>query len=89
MLKALLRRLRQFMGAELMAGLDRLKPELQAARAETAALRGELATLRGELAALRDELAARDARENALAKQMEAAFLAIALNRRDERATSS
>ena len=82
MLKALLRRLRQFMGAELMAALDRLKPELQAAKAETAALRGELA-------ALRDDLEARDARENALAKQMEAAFLAIALSRRDERAMSS
>ncbi|HTQ71303.1 MAG TPA: hypothetical protein VMH92_07385, partial [Acidocella sp.] len=69
--------------------LDRLKPELQAAKAETTALRGELAALRDDLAALRGELAARDARENALAKQMEAALLAIALNRRDERAMSS
>lgn len=69
MLKPFLRRLRQFMGAELMA-------ELHSVRAENAALHGELNSLR-------DELAARDARENALAKQMEAALLTIALNRRE------
>ncbi len=56
------------MAAELMA-------ELQAARAETAALRGEIASLRGELAA-------RDTQGSALAQQMEAALLTIALNRR-------
>lgn len=82
MLKTFLRRLRGFMGAELMAELDRLKPELQAVRAENAALRGDLA-------ALRAELAARDEKDNALAKQMEAALLAITLNWREERTISS
>ncbi|MDE2320008.1 MAG: hypothetical protein KGK02_09975 [Rhodospirillales bacterium] len=67
MLKPGLRRVRMFMGAELAA-------ELQAIRAENAALRGSLE-------ALRAELTSRDAKENALVKQMEAALLAIALNR--------
>jgi hypothetical protein len=74
--KAFLRRLRQFMAADVTASLDRMQPELQAIRAENAALRGDLA-------ALRVELAARDAKENALAKQMEAALLTIALNRQE------
>lgn len=76
MLKAALRRLRQFMGAELMAELDRLKPELQAIRAENAALRDDVA-------ALRAILAASEVGEAALAGQMEAALLTIALNRRE------
>ncbi|MBU6449109.1 MAG: hypothetical protein KGQ26_05720 [Rhodospirillales bacterium] len=67
MLKPALRRVRMFMGAELAA-------ELQAIRAENAALRGSLE-------ALRAELTSRDAKENALVKQMEATLLAIALNR--------
>jgi hypothetical protein len=75
MLKAFLRRLRQFMAADVTAALDRLQPELHAARAETAALRGDVA-------ALRAELAARDAQGSALSQQMEAALLTIALNRR-------
>lgn len=74
MLKPFLRRLRQFMAADVMAAFDRMQPELHAARVENAALRTDVA-------ALRAELAARDAKENALAKQMEAALLTIALNR--------
>ena len=67
MLKPALRRFRMFMGAELAA-------ELHAIRTENAALRDGVT-------ALRAELAARDVKENALAKQMEAALLTIALNR--------
>ena len=67
MLKPALRRFRMFMGAELAA-------ELHAIRTENAALRDGIA-------ALRAERAAHDAKENALAKQMEAALLTIALNR--------
>ncbi len=66
MLKPFLRRLRQFMGAELAA-------ELLAIRAENAALRADLT-------ALRAELSPHGAPENELAKQMEAALLTIALN---------
>lgn len=68
MLKPFLRRLRQFMGAELAA-------ELHAIRAENAALRADLM-------ALRAELPPHSASENELANQMEAALLTIALNRR-------
>ncbi len=44
-----------------------------------AELAAELHAIRTENAALRAELAARDAKENALAKQMEATLLTIAL----------
>ncbi|MDE2238704.1 MAG: hypothetical protein KGJ73_02095 [Rhodospirillales bacterium] len=67
MLKPFLRRLRQFMAADVTASLDRIQLELH--------------ILRTENAALRTELAARDAKESTLAKQMEAALLTIALNR--------
>ncbi len=74
MLKSALRRLSQFMAADVTAPLDRLHAMLRDIRAENAALRDDVT-------ALRAELAARDAQENALAKQMEAALLTIALNR--------
>ncbi|MGE4481719.1 hypothetical protein [Acidocella sp.] len=69
MLKSVLYRLRQFLAADVTAALDRLQAELQATRAENTALRRELA--------------AREEKENALAKQMEAALLTIALNHRE------
>ncbi len=57
-----------------------LKPILRRLRLFMGAeLAAELHAIRTEIAALRAELAARDAKENALAKQMEAALLTIAL----------
>lgn len=67
MLKAQLKRLRQFMAADVTAAQDRMAAELAAIRAEQALLREELAALR--------------AKENALSKQMEAALVTIALPR--------
>ena len=69
MLKSLLRRLRLFMAADVTASLDQVHAALHEIQAENAALRGDLA--------------ARDAKENALAKHMEAALLTIALNRNE------
>lgn len=74
MLKLFLRRLSAFMAADVMASLDRLQ-------AESHAIRADNARLQDDVAALRAELAAHDAKENVLAKQMEAALLTIALNR--------
>lgn len=59
-----------------------LKPALRRLRLFMGAdLAAELHAIRIEIVALRAELAARDEKENALAKQMEAALLTIALNR--------
>nr|WP_295739409.1 hypothetical protein [uncultured Acidocella sp.] len=69
MLKAQLKRLRQFMAADVTAAQDRMAAELVAIRAEQALLREELAALR--------------AKENELAKQMEGALLTIALANRE------
>ena len=69
MLKAQLKRLRQFMAADVTAAQDRMA--------------AELAVLREELAALRAELAVAQAKDNELAKQMEGALLTIALANRE------
>ncbi len=93
LLKRWLRRWREFLGADITAALDRMQPELRDLRAETAALAAaaherherllaELAALRAELAGQRAEMAAHHGRDGALARQMEAALLAIALNQR-------